>query len=103
LAISLNFGFVDFENLEFPATMSVDYVRVYQPKDAINTGCDPKEYPTAAYIETYVVTDARFSGFLTDLFTTNRFKEAYTNNNFTIWSDYKQPWPKNRLMPGGCD
>ncbi|KAJ2922226.1 hypothetical protein H1R20_g14871, partial [Candolleomyces eurysporus] len=83
LAISLNFGFVDFENLEFPATMSVDYVRVYQPKNAINTGCDPKEYPTAQYIETY--------------------KEAYTNNNLTVWSDYGEPWPKNRLMPGGCD
>ena len=30
----------------------VDWVRVYQRKDAINVGCDPKDYPTAAYIET---------------------------------------------------
>lgn len=34
--------------------MSIDYIRVYQPKDAINIGCDPKEFPTAAYIETFV-------------------------------------------------
>jgi hypothetical protein len=54
LAISNNFGEVDLENLQFPAYMSVDYVRVYQPKDAVNTGCDPQGFPTAAYIETYV-------------------------------------------------
>lgn len=35
--------------------MSVDYIRVYQPKDAVNIGCDPKEYPTMEYIETYVL------------------------------------------------
>ena len=52
VAISNNFGQVDLENLPFPATMSVEYVRVYQPKDAINTGCDPKEFPTKQYIDT---------------------------------------------------
>lgn len=52
VAISEGFGLVDVENLKFPGTMSVDYVRVYQPKGAINTGCDPKDFPTAAYIET---------------------------------------------------
>lgn len=54
LAISNNFGEVDLENLQFPAYMSVDYVRVYQKKDAVKTGCDPEDFPTAAYIETYV-------------------------------------------------
>lgn len=51
LAISNNFGQVDLENLKFPAFMSVDYVRVYQKKDAVKTGCDPIDFPTAAYIE----------------------------------------------------
>lgn len=52
LAISEGFGIVDAANLPFPGIMSVDYVRVYQPKDAINTGCDPIDHPTAKYIET---------------------------------------------------
>ncbi|TEB12331.1 beta-glucan synthesis-associated protein KRE6 [Coprinellus micaceus] len=76
--ISKNFGALDFENLQFPGTMNIDYVRVYQPKNAVNTGCDPKDFPTAAYIETY--------------------KEAYTNYNLTTWDQYGQPWPKNRLV-----
>ncbi|KAF5375370.1 hypothetical protein D9615_007927 [Tricholomella constricta] len=82
LGFSINFGGIDFENIELPATMSVDWIRVYQPADARNIGCDPKEFPTAAYINTY--------------------KEAYTNANLTLWEDFKQPWPKNKLMPGGC-
>ncbi|PPQ99336.1 hypothetical protein CVT24_009150 [Panaeolus cyanescens] len=83
MGISEGFGRIDTENLQFPTYMSVDYIRVYQRKDAINIGCDPKDFPTAKYIETY--------------------KEAYTNPNLTIWSDFKQPWPKNRLIPGNCD
>ena len=31
-SMSENFGFVDLENLVFPAKMRVDYVRVYQPE-----------------------------------------------------------------------
>ncbi|KAG1751980.1 glycoside hydrolase family 16 protein [Suillus occidentalis] len=52
LGFSLNFGGIDFENLQFPATMLIDYVRVYQPSNAHNIGCDPPEFPTATYIET---------------------------------------------------
>ncbi|KAG1853190.1 glycoside hydrolase family 16 protein [Suillus subalutaceus] len=83
LGFSLNFGGIDFENLQFPATMSIDYIRVYQPSNAHNIGCDPPEFPTATYIETY--------------------KEAYTNFNLTGWSfpNYNQTVPKNRLN-GGC-
>ena len=55
LGISKNFGFIDLENLQFPATMSIDYVRVYQPANAINVGCDPANFPTAKYIETWVL------------------------------------------------
>ena len=82
LGISKKFGAVDFEHLRFPSTMRVDYIRVYQPSNAVNIGCDPKDYPTAAYIEQYL--------------------EAYSNPNLTTWSgDYKQPWPKNSFL-GQC-
>ncbi|KAJ8592056.1 glycoside hydrolase family 16 protein [Rhizopogon salebrosus TDB-379] len=83
LGFSLNFGGIDFDNIKFPSTMMIDYIRVYQPSNAHNIGCDPPDYPTATYIETY--------------------KEAYTNFNLTGWSfpNYNQTVPKNRLN-GGC-
>ncbi|KAF7300816.1 GH16 domain-containing protein [Mycena kentingensis (nom. inval.)] len=82
LGISHAFGFVDTSHLTFPATMRVDWVRVYQHPDRINIGCDPADMPTSAYINTYM--------------------EAYTNPNLTVWEDdFHQPWPKNKLM-GDC-
>jgi len=76
LGMSYNFGNVDLEHLTFPNHMKVDYVRVYQPADRINIGCDPKDFPTADYINTYI--------------------EAYSNPNLTTWvHDYGQPFPKN--------
>ncbi|KIM89908.1 glycoside hydrolase family 16 protein [Piloderma croceum F 1598] len=81
LGFSPNFGAIDFEHLVMPTTMSVDYIRVYQPKDAHNIGCDPPDFPTAAYIAAY--------------------GEAYTNANLTGWTQYNQTMPKNRLN-GGC-
>lgn len=77
LGFSLNFGAVDFDKLPMPAVMSIDYIRVYQPKDAVNIGCDPKDFPTRTYIQTYL--------------------DAYTNSNLTTWKGYGQSWPKNRL------
>jgi beta-glucanase (GH16 family) len=50
LGISENFGFVDFKHLVFPAVLRIDWIRVYQPAHALNIGCDPKGFPTAAYI-----------------------------------------------------
>lgn len=50
LGISPNFETPDFAALTFPATMRIDWIRVYQPKNAINIGCDPQDFPTAAYI-----------------------------------------------------
>ena len=38
----------------FPGEMKVDYVRVYQRKNEINIGCDPKDYPTAKYINDHL-------------------------------------------------
>jgi len=79
LGLSENFGAVDYAGLTFPATMQVDYIRVYQPAGRENIGCDPDDYPTAAYIEAY--------------------KELYANPNITTWADDGgQPWPKNRLL-----
>jgi hypothetical protein len=82
LGMSRNFGPVDLEHLTFPATMRVDYVRVYQPTNSINVGCDPKDFPTAAYINQYI--------------------EAYTNPNLTTWkTDFGQPFPSNSFL-GQC-
>lgn len=55
LGFSHNFGAIDFTALQFPTTMSVDYIRIYQPQNAINYGCDPDNFPTADYIDTCVL------------------------------------------------
>ncbi|KAN0060009.1 hypothetical protein ACQY0O_007982 [Thecaphora frezii] len=89
LGISQNFGTPDWRKLRWPAIMSVDWVRVYQPEGKTNVGCDPPDFPTADYI--------------------NRHLEAYTNANLTVWGNtpeeggYGAVWPRNRLNPGGCD
>ncbi|OAX32972.1 beta-glucan synthesis-associated [Rhizopogon vinicolor AM-OR11-026] len=90
LGFSLNFGGIDFDNIQFPATMMIDYIRVYQPSNAHNIGCDPLGFPTATYIETPAK----------ELY---RYKDAYTNFKLTGWSfpNYNQTVPKNRLN-GGC-
>lgn len=83
LGISPAFGGLDVTKLSFPAIMTVDWVRVYQPKGTKNIGCDPPDFPTAAYI--------------------NRFPEAYTNPQFTTWQGdpasgaYGQPFPRNKF------
>ncbi|EIW78281.1 glycoside hydrolase family 16 protein [Coniophora puteana RWD-64-598 SS2] len=87
LAMSENFVTVDVANLVFPTTMRIDWVRVYQPKNAVNIGCDPKDYPTAAYIQQYA--------------------DAYNNPNLTTWTGdtsaggYGQTEPKNSFL-GQC-
>ncbi|KAG8689951.1 hypothetical protein FRC09_012188 [Ceratobasidium sp. 395] len=79
LGISEGFGAIDFEHLVFPVYMLIDYVRVYQPSNKRNVGCDPPNFPTADYINTYI--------------------EAYTNPNLTTWVDsYKQRVPTNKLV-----
>lgn len=89
LGISENFGTPIWDELTWPNTMSVDWVRVYQKEGQENVGCDPADYPTADYI--------------------NRHMEAYTNANLTLWGGtadeggYGAYWPRNRLNPDGCD
>ncbi|KAG8884997.1 hypothetical protein FRB97_002504 [Tulasnella sp. 331] len=78
LGMSNGFDKVDIADLTFPAHLSIDWIRVYQPKGTVNVGCDPPDFPTAAYIE--------------------MFPEAYTNANLTTWKQYGQNFPKNKLV-----
>ncbi|CAG8677067.1 3304_t:CDS:2 [Cetraspora pellucida] len=50
LGMSEEFSQVDFRNLEFPSTMYVDYVRVYQDPLKVKVSCDPPDHPTSDYI-----------------------------------------------------
>lgn len=89
LGVSNNFGKIDWSNLQggFPFEMSVDWIRVYQDPDNYQVGCDPKDMPTADYIERHI--------------------EAYTNPNLTVWGGtreeggYGAAWPKNKLYNNG--
>ncbi|KAJ6509025.1 glycoside hydrolase family 16 protein [Mycena sanguinolenta] len=84
----LNFGMSpgfqhqDFEHMTFPNQMFVDYIRVYQ-REGVSEGatCNPSKYPTSDYI--------------------NNHLNAYTDANFTIWSQAGYTFPKNSLN-GGC-
>ncbi|KAF5343900.1 hypothetical protein D9758_012135 [Tetrapyrgos nigripes] len=84
LGISEQFGGVDWDHITFPATMTVDWIRVYQDENNVNVGCDPEDFPTRAYIKQY--------------------EEAYSNPNLTTWNGpresggYGQPMPKNNLV-----
>ncbi|KAJ7262167.1 glycoside hydrolase family 16 protein [Mycena haematopus] len=79
LGMSTNFGPVDLSHLPFPCHLTIDYIRVYQEKGAINIGCDPLNFPTAEYIQIYI--------------------EAYTNPNLTTWrDDYHQPFPRSKFL-----
>ena len=98
--MSRNFGYVDLDHLTFPATMKVDYIRIYQDPDAINVGCDPVDFPTQAYINQCVVYFA-LTALLTE-YCSSRYIEAYTNPNITTWvDDYGQTVPKNSFL-GQC-
>ena len=48
-----NWQNVDTTTMMFPSEFLIDYVRVYQRKGYTNVGCDPKEYPTASYINAH--------------------------------------------------
>jgi hypothetical protein len=49
-----NWQDINLSTMMFPAEMKVDYVRVYQRKGQTNTGCSPKNYPTADYIQNHL-------------------------------------------------
>jgi len=63
-----------------PATMRVDYVRIYQDEDNPLVTCDPPGYPTTKYIAEH--------------------PEPYNNPNLTLWSQTGYEWPKNSFVDG---
>ncbi|RCK58227.1 Beta-glucan synthesis-associated protein SKN1 [Candida viswanathii] len=80
LGISNSWAYIDWPSLMFPSTMRVDYVRVYQPPNAVNVGCDPDDYPTYDYIQDHL--------------------NVYYNQNLTKFEEGGYTFPKNRLT--GC-
>lgn len=86
MAMIVNFGMSNsFASLNMtglgalmPATMRLDYVRIYQDEDAISVTCDPPGFPTTEYIRAH--------------------PEAYTNPNLTLWKQTPYDWPKNSFV-----
>lgn len=81
LGISNNWAYIDWQFIFFPVTMSIDYVRIYQPNNSIDMTCDPASHPTYDYIEAH--------------------KIAYTNPNLTTWEEAGYTFPKN-ILTGNC-
>ncbi|KAH8827236.1 beta-glucan synthesis-associated [Flagelloscypha sp. PMI_526] len=77
--LSVNWQTPDESTMTFPGEMLFDYVRVYQRKGHENYGCDPKDYPTAQYIQDHL--------------------DQYSNPNKTVWEYAK---PINSAYHGGC-
>ncbi|KAJ9113432.1 beta-glucan synthesis-associated protein [Naganishia cerealis] len=80
LGISNNWAYIDWPSLNFPVTMRIDHVRVYQPEDQISVTCDPEDHPTYQYIQDHL--------------------NAYENVNLTSWEDAGYSFPKNKLLHG---
>lgn len=78
LGISNNWAYIDWPSIDFPVTMRVDYVRLYQPNDSVSVTCDPEDYPTYDYIEDHL--------------------KAYDIWNYTTWSAAGYSFPKNTLI-----
>ncbi|SCU88429.1 LANO_0D02080g1_1 [Lachancea nothofagi CBS 11611] len=81
LGLSTNWAYIDFNSIFFPVTMSIDYVRIYQPSNATSINCDPDDYPTYDYIQDHL--------------------NAYSNPNLTSWEAAGYTFPKNTLT-GQC-
>ncbi|CDH15973.1 probable Beta-glucan synthesis-associated protein KRE6 [Zygosaccharomyces bailii ISA1307] len=81
LGLSNNWAYIDWQMIFFPVTMSIDYVRVYQPNDSVSVTCDPTDYPTADYISAH--------------------ENVYYNANLTSWKDAGYSFPKN-ILTGNC-
>ncbi|SSD59553.1 related to Beta-glucan synthesis-associated protein KRE6 [Saccharomycodes ludwigii] len=82
LGISNNWAYIDWQSIYFPVTLSIDYVRIYQPNDSISITCDPEDYPTYDYIQDHL--------------------NVYTNVNLTSWEGAGYTFPKN-ILTGNCE
>ncbi|KAJ9300854.1 CAZyme family GH16 [Paecilomyces variotii] len=88
MSIVMNFGMSNgFSSINMtgigkllPATMRVDYIRIYQDPDENLVTCDPPGYETTEYIKNH--------------------PEAYSNPNLTHWEQTPYDWPKNTLVHG---
>ena len=78
--------------------MKIDYVRVYQRKGQTNTGCNPKDYPTADYIKNHLqaYTGAFCVSFFFVIFL-GTDGGCTLDVNMTTWQWEK---PKNSLVSG---
>ena len=63
-----------------PATMRIDYVRIYQEEGKESMTCDPEGWETTEYIK--------------------KHPEPYANPNLTQWKDTEYQWPENTLVHG---
>ncbi|SPO24289.1 related to KRE6 - glucan synthase subunit [Ustilago trichophora] len=82
LALSDGFQKIHWNQIDFPAVMKLDYIRVYQrdgQEDKIT--CDPDDHPTAKYIQDHI--------------------DVYSNINYTVFPQEKYAWPKNKFL-GEC-
>ena len=61
LGMSSSFITIDYDNLQFPAKMRVDYVRVYQEADKYNVGCDPENFPTGTRCQSFMCLSSRLT------------------------------------------
>ncbi|KAL3422415.1 hypothetical protein PVAG01_06571 [Phlyctema vagabunda] len=90
MSIIMNFGmsnsfsqvFLAELNKMMPATMRIDYIRIYQEEGKESVTCDPPGYPTTSYIK--------------------KHPAPYANPNLTDWASTNYSWPENTLM-NGCE
>ncbi|RKP08189.1 beta-glucan synthesis-associated, partial [Thamnocephalis sphaerospora] len=79
VGMSAGFGEVRADAVKFPATMSIDYVRIYQDPKKVDVTCDPKDRPTQQYIKDH--------------------KELYTNAGLRLFNETNYPLPEFSLEP----
>jgi beta-glucan synthesis-associated protein KRE6 len=94
--ISNTFAQVFLANLAelLPATMRIDYIRVYQDPSQVSVTCDPDGYETTEYINQHP--DAyNVSNFLSAI---GHLLTAWQNPNVTFWKDAGYSWPSNTLV-----
>ena len=80
LGMGSSFAYIDEPAIDalMPATMRVDWIRIYQADGRGEMTCDPEGYPTTSYIKDH--------------------PKAYRNAQATSWSGAGYEWPNNTLV-----
>ncbi|ODQ80537.1 glycoside hydrolase family 16 protein [Babjeviella inositovora NRRL Y-12698] len=81
LGLSYSWNYIDWPSLRFPATLEIDYIRLYQQESHISLTCDPEGHPTTEYIDQHL--------------------NAYMDANLTSWLAAGYTFPKTSL-DGRC-